>query len=262
MVHPSAVVHPKAEIGTKCDIGPFCIVGEHVVLGEGCRLVSHVVLDGHTRLGNGNVVYPFTTIGLPTQDLKYKGGTTYTQLGDNNVIREGVTINSATGEGEVTFVGSSNSILAGSHVAHNCRLGNNIVVSSAAVAGHVLVEDGAIVGGRCAIHQFCRIGKMSMIAGCAKVVQDVAPFMLVDGNPAQTVTVNKVALDRQGAPDATLNALRQTYKIMFREGLTIGNALARIEQDVPQVEEVQHFVRFVKASERGITRYDLGKRPG
>ncbi len=262
MVHPTAVVHPKAQLGANCEIGPFCVVGEHVVLGDGCRLVSHVVIDGHTRLGKGNEVYPFTTIGLRTQDLKYKGGVTYTEVGDNNVIREGVTINSATGEGEVTIVGSNNAILCGTHIGHNCRLENNIVTSGAGLAGHVLVEDGAILGGWCAVHQFCRVGKMSMIAGCAKVVQDVPPFMLVDGNPAQTLTVNKVALDRQGASEPTLNALRQAYKIMFREGLTVANALTRIEQDVAQLDEVQHFIRFVRNSERGITRYDPGKRAG
>jgi len=201
-IHPTAIVHPEAQIGDGCRIGPYCIIGENVVLGPECHLHSHVVIDGHTRVGRGNEVYPFTTIGLKTQDLKWKGGITRTELGDFNLIREGVTIHSATGDGEITNIGSHNAILCGSHIGHNTILGNHIVVSMAGVAGHVIVEDHAIVGGMCAVHQFCRVGKLAMIAGCAKVVQDVPPFMLVDGNPAETCTVNKVGLERNGVPEA------------------------------------------------------------
>jgi UDP-N-acetylglucosamine acyltransferase len=255
MVHPTAVVHPKAQIGEGCEIGPYCVIGEHVVLGPGCRLHSHVVVDGHTRLGKQNEIFPFTTVGLKTQDLKWKGGLTRTEIGDGNTFREGVTIHSATNDGEVTVIGSHNSILCGSHVGHNAVLGNHIVVSMAGVAGHVLVEDHAIVGGMCAVHQFCRVGKLSMIAGCAKVVQDVPPFMLVDGNPAETMTINKIGLERNGVSEEAQAALRSVYKIMFREGLTLANALARIERDVPQLPEVEHFLKFVKSSERGITKW-------
>jgi UDP-N-acetylglucosamine acyltransferase len=256
MVHPTAVIHPKTQLAGDCEIGPYCVIGEHVVLGPGCRLHSHVVIDGHTRLGRGNEVYPFTTIGLKTQDLKWTGGLTRTELGDYNTIREGVTIHSATSEGEVTKIGSHNNILSGSHIGHNVTMGDYIVVSMAGVAGHVVIEDHAIVGGMCAVHQFCRIGKLSMIAGCAKVVQDVPPFMLVDGNPAETCTINKVGLERNGVTEAGMTALRQVYKIAFREGLTLANALARIEQEVPVLPEVQYFVNFARASERGITKYD------
>jgi UDP-N-acetylglucosamine acyltransferase len=255
MIHPTAVVHAKAEIGDNCEIGPYCVIGEHVVLGAGCRLHAHVVVDGHTRLGNGNELFPFACIGLQTQDLKWKGGVTRVEIGDHNTFRECVTVNSATGDGEATVVGSDNHILAYSHIAHNVTLGNHVIMSNVAtLAGHVQVEDYAVVGGLAAIHQFCRLGKMSMIGGCAKVVQDAPPFMVVDGNPAEARTINKVGMERNGVPEAAQTALRLAYKILFREGLTIPNALARIEQELPPLPEVQHLVRFVRSSERGISK--------
>jgi UDP-N-acetylglucosamine acyltransferase len=255
MIHPTAVIHPKAEVGPDCEIGPYCVIGEHVVLGAKCRLHSHVVIDGHTRLGAGNEIFPFASIGLQTQDLKWKGGITRTEIGDNNTFRESVTVNSATGEGEVTKVGSDNHILAYSHVAHNVTIGNRVIMSNVAtLAGHVIVEDYAVVGGLAAIHQFCRIGKMSMIGGCSKVVQDVPPFMIVDGNPAETRTINKVGMERHGTPESAQGALRLAYKILFREGLTIPNALSRIETELPSTPEVAHLVNFVRTSERGISK--------
>ena len=253
--HSSAVVHPQAQVGDGCEIGPFCLLGEHVVLGEHCRLHSHVVIDGHTRLGRGNEIFPFASIGLKTQDLKWGGGTTFTEIGDENTFRESVTVHSATGDGGVTRIGSHNHILAYGHIAHDCQLGDHIIMSNVAtLAGHVVVEDYAVVGGLVAIHQFCRIGRMSMIGGCSKVVQDVPPFMLADGNPAETRTINKVGLERQTVPEETQAALRQAYKILFREGLTIPNALVRIEAELPASPELSHLVRFVRTSERGISK--------
>jgi UDP-N-acetylglucosamine acyltransferase len=255
MIHPTAVVHPKAQIGPDCEIGPYCVVGEHVVIGARCRLHSHVVIDGHTRLGEGNRIFPFASIGLQTQDLKWKGGLTHTEIGDHNTFREYVTVHSATGEGEATVVGSNNHILAYSHVAHNVVLGDHVIMSNVAtLAGHVVVEDYAVVGGLAAIHQFCRIGKMSIVGGCSKVVQDVPPYMLADGNPAETRTVNKVGMERNGVSEEAQSALRQAFKILFRERLTIPNALARIEQDLSPLPEVQHLVSFVRRSERGISK--------
>lgn len=254
MVHPTAVVHPKACIAEDCEIGPYCVIGEHVTLGPRCRLHSHVVVDGHTRLGSENEIFPFATIGLRTQDLKWKGGITRTEIGDRNRIREHVSIHSATGDGEATVIGSDNNILANSHVAHNVVMGNRVIVSVAVIAGHVIVEDYALLGGLCAVHQFCRVGKMSIIAGCAKVVQDVPPFMLVDGNPAETRAINKVGLERNGVAEATQTALRQAHKILFRSGLAIPNALTQIEKDLPALPEIQHLVQFVRTSQRGITK--------
>jgi UDP-N-acetylglucosamine acyltransferase len=255
MIHSTAVIHPKARVGDGCGIGPYCVIGEHVELGAGCQLHSHVVIDGHTRLGTRNEIFPFASIGLKTQDLKWKGGITRTEIGDENTFREYVTIHSATSDGGVTSVGSDNHILAYCHVAHDCQLGDHIIMSNVAtLAGHVTVGDYAVVGGLAAVHQFCRIGKMAIIGGCSKVVQDVPPFMLADGNPAETRTINKVGLERNGVSEEAIAGLRSAYKVLFREGLTIPNALAKIEKELPQLQEVLHLVQFVKSSERGISK--------
>lgn len=255
MIHPTAVIHPSAKIGSGCQIGPFCLVGEHVTIGNDCYLHSHVVIDGHTTLGTGNEIFPFASIGLKSQDLKWKGGLTRTEIGSHNTFRESVTINSATGDGEVTRIGDHNHILAYSHVAHNVTLGNRIIMSNVAtLAGHVTVEDYAVVGGLAAVHQFCRIGKMSIIGGCSKIVQDCPPYMLVDGNPGETRTVNKVGMERNGVSEHAQAILRQAFKLLFREGLTISNALNRIQAELEMVPELQHLVHFVQTSERGISK--------
>ena len=252
-IHPTAVVHAKAQIGAGCHVGPYCVIGPEVVLGERCILHSHVVIDGNTVLGEGNEVYPFATIGLKTQDLKWKGGATSTRIGDFNTIREHVTIHSATGDGECTTVGSRNNLLAGSHVAHNVVMGDRVIMSNiGTLAGHVIVEDYAVIGGLAAIHQFCRIGKMSIIGGCSKVNQDVPPFMMADGNPATTRTINKVGMTRNGVSEEAQAALKQAYRVLFRSGLTIPNALAQMEAELPQLPEVQHLIAFARASERGL----------
>jgi UDP-N-acetylglucosamine acyltransferase len=255
MIHPTAVIHPGAQIGKGCEIGPYCVIGEHVAIGEKCKLHSHIVIDGHTKLGRENEIFPFASIGLKTQDLKWKGGVTRTHIGDGNTFREYVTIHSATGDGEVTRVGSHNHILAYCHVAHNCTLGDRIIMSNVAtLAGHVTVEDHAVIGGLAAVHQFCRIGKMAMIGGCSKVVQDVPPFMIADGNPAETRTINKVGMERNGVSEKAQTALRQAYKVLFREGLTIPNALVKIEKKFSTLPEILHLINFVRASERGISK--------
>ncbi len=255
MIHPTAVVHKQAEIASDCEIGAYCVIGEHVVLGATCRLHPHVVIGGHTRLGRGNEIFPFASIGLKTQDLKWKGGVTRTEIGDNNTFREYVTVNSATNPEGVTSIGCDNHILAYSHVAHDVSIGNHVVMSNVAtLAGHIVVEDYAVIGGLAAIHQFCRIGKMAIVGGCSKVVQDVPPFMLADGNPAMTRTVNKVGMERNGVSEEAQAGLRRAFKILFREGLTIPNALARIEKKLPLLPEVQYLIEFVRTSERGISK--------
>ena len=255
MIHSSAIVHPRAQIGSGCEIGPYCVIGENVALGDGCKLHSHVIIDGHTKLGRENEIFPFASLGLNSQDLKWKGGVTRTEIGDGNTFREYVTIHSATGDGEVTRVGSHNYILAYCHIAHNVTLGSHVIMSNVAtLGGHVTVEDHVVFGGLAAVHQFCRIGKMSMIGGCSKIVQDVPPFMIVDGNPGETRTTNKVGMERHGVSEEAQNAMRHAYKILFREGLTIPNALAKIEQELPQLPEILHLLNFVRTSERGISK--------
>ena len=254
-IHPTALVHPGARIGAGCIIGPYCLVGEHVTLGDRCHLHSHVVIDGHTTLGSDNQVYPFACLGLRTQDLKYKGGLTRTEIGSDNTFREHVTVHSATADGSATRIGSHNNLLAYTHVAHDCQLGHHIIMSNVAtLAGHVTVEDHAIIGGLAAIHQFCRIGRHSMIGGCSKVVQDIPPFMIGDGNPAETRALNKVGLERHGFSAESQAALKSAFKILFRQGLTIPNALAKIEAEVARVPEIEHLLAFARASERGLTK--------
>jgi UDP-N-acetylglucosamine acyltransferase len=253
MIHSTAIVHPQAKVAQGCEVGPYCVIGEHVTLGDDCKLHSHVVIDGHTTLGRENQIFPFASIGLQTQDLKWKGGVTCTEIGDHNTFREYVTVHSATGDGEITRVGSHNHILAYCHIAHNCLVGDHVIMSNVAtLAGHVTVEDHAIIGGLVAVHQFCRVGRLAMIGGCSRIVQDVAPFMIIEGNPAQARTVNKIGLERRGVSDEAQAALRRAYKILFRDELSIPNALAKIENELPPLPEVLHLVQFIRASERGI----------
>jgi UDP-N-acetylglucosamine acyltransferase len=255
MIHSTAIVHPKAEVASSCEIGPYCVIGEHVILDDNCTLHSHVVIDGHTKIGKGNEIFPFASIGKKTQDLKWKGGVTRLEIGDRNVFREGVTIHSATDDGEATVVGSDNLLLTYVHIAHDCVLGNHIIMSGfAGLAGHVVVEDYAILGGYTAVHQFCRVGKLAMTGGCSRIPQDVPPFMIVEGNPAETRTINKIGLERNGVSNEAQTALRRAYKIIFREELSVPNALLKIEEELPPLPEVQHLVQFIRSSERGITK--------
>ncbi|MDB6131350.1 MAG: Acyl-[acyl-carrier-protein]--UDP-N-acetylglucosamine O-acyltransferase [Verrucomicrobiales bacterium] len=254
-IHPTAVIHKDANLGEDCRVGPYCIIGADVVLGNRCQLHSHVIIDGKTEIGADNEIFPFASIGLKTQDLKWKGGNTFTRIGHANTFREYVTIHSATSDGETTVVGSNNHILAYCHIAHNVQMGNHVIMSNVGtLAGHVIVEDYAVIGGLAAVHQFCRIGKMAIIGGCSKVVQDVPPFMLADGNPAETRTVNKIGMERNGVSEESQNTLRQAYKILFREGLTISNALKKIESDLPVSLEMNHLIQFVRTSQRGISK--------
>jgi len=254
-IHATAIIDPRAELGADCEIGPYCVIGPEVELGDGCRLHAHVVLEGPTVLGRRNEVFPFASIGQKTQDLKWKGGVTRLRIGDHNTFREHVTIHRATSDGDSTVVGSHNHILAYAHIAHDVQLGNHVIMSNVAtLAGHVVVEDHAVVGGLAAVHQFCRIGRLAIVGGCSKVVQDVPPFMLADGNPAVTRTVNKVGMERAKVSDEAQAALRHAHKLLFREALTVTKALERIEQDLPSLPEIQHLVAFVRASQRGLCR--------
>ena len=254
-IHPTAVIDPGAHIGAGCEIGPYCVVGAHVKLGDKCRLHSHVIMDGHTTIGAKCEFFPFACIGLKTQDLKFTGGTCYLEIGSENVFREHVTVHTATSDGGYTRIGSHGNFLAYSHIAHDCIVGDHVIFSNCGtLAGHVVVEDHAVVGGLAAIHQFCRIGTMSIIGGCSKVVQDVPPYMMADGNPAVTRGVNKVGLERNGMSEEAQRALREAYKILCRSGLTVSNALDKIQKEFPPIKEIEHFFDFCRKSERGIAR--------
>ena len=254
-IHPTAVIHERATLAEDCEIGPYCVIGEHVTLGRACHLHSHVVIDGHTEIGEANTFYPFGSIGLQTQDLKWRGGTAWTRIGDRNMFREYVTVNSATGDGGATIIGDDNSFLAYTHVAHDCQLGNHIVMSNVAtLAGHVVVEDCAIIGGLAAVHQFCRIGTISIIGGCSKVVQDVPPYMMADGNPTATRAPNKEGLRRNDVPEETQAGLKQAHRILFRENLTMANAIEKARAEIAPSPELDHLLNFIQSSERGIAK--------
>ncbi len=257
MIHPTAIVSPLAKIGNNVRIGPYCVVGAHVELGDECVLHSHVVLEGHSKFGRGNEFFPFAVIGGKTQDLKYAGEPTHLEVGDHNVFRENCTVHRGTHGGLPTRIGSHNLLLCYSHVAHECQLGDHIILSnSVGLAGHIVVEDYAIVSGCAAAHQFCRIGKHSIVGGLSKVVQDVPPFTIVDGNPASTRGLNLVGLQRRGFPDEDIRALKSAYKKLFlKKDGNLANAISSLKAthaaDTPQVA---HLIHFIENSERGVTR--------
>ncbi len=257
VIHPTAIVSPLAKLGRNLHIGPFCIVGANVEIGDNCVLHSHVVLEGHTRIGRNNEFFPFAAIGGKTQDLKYVGEPTYLEIGESNVFRENTTVHRSTHAGLPTRLGSHNLMLAYSHVAHDCQLGNHIILSnSVAMAGHVVVEDHAIVSGAAAIHQFCRIGRHSIIGGCSKINQDVPPYMIVDGNPASTRSVNLVGLQRRNFSEEDIKSIKFAYKKLFlkKDGnlaTAISSLKAMHEGDLPHVA---HLIRFIEESQRGVTR--------
>lgn len=254
-IHPTAIVSPNAKLGDQVVIGPFCFVGPDVTLGDNTRLISHVVVDGFTQLGAGCTVFPFASVGLQTQDLKYKGGRPGVSIGDNTTIRESVTINAATADGDVTRVGSHCHIMAYAHIAHDCVVGNHVIIANVGtLAGHVTVEDRVILGGLSAVHQFVRLGRNCIIGGCAKVVQDVPPFVMADGNPLRVPGLNSVGLTRAGVSEESQKALKLAHRLLYRSELGTRDALARIEAEVPQTSEVQHLVRFIRSSERGIVK--------
>lgn len=255
-IHPTAVIHPKAQIGAECEIGPYCVIGENVKLCAGCWLHSHVVLDGLTTIGKNNRFYPHACIGLQTQDLKWKAGNKcYLEIGDDNTFRESTTVHTATGDGLKTVIGSHCNFLAYSHVAHDCTVGDHVIFSNCGtIGGHVTVEDYAVVGGLAAVHQFCRIGKMVIIGGCSKVVQDIPPFMMADGNPAVCRAVNKIGMERRGVSNEVHEQIRKAFKYLFRSDDTVRNALEKIKAELPHSPDLDHLVEFVEKSERGISR--------
>jgi UDP-N-acetylglucosamine acyltransferase len=254
-IHPLAVVDPGAELGVDVAIGPFCTVGPNARLGDRVKLRSHVSVDGHATLGAGCEIWPFASIGGKTQDLKYKGGAPKLIVGENTVIRECATLNCATFDGGETRVGSKCLIMAYCHVAHDCIVGDRVIMANnATLAGHITVEDDAILGGLAAVHQFVRIGRMSILGGFTKAVKDVPPYMMADGDPLKVYGPNKVGLERHGVSPETQQALKQAYKIVFRMDLTVAQALGRIEAELAPAPEIRDFVDFIRKSERGISR--------
>ncbi|MEZ5405103.1 MAG: acyl-ACP--UDP-N-acetylglucosamine O-acyltransferase [Verrucomicrobiia bacterium] len=254
-IHSTSVVSPQAEIGDGVVIGPYCVIHDGVKLGKGCYLHSHVVIAGPTEIGEENEFYPFCSIGGRTQDLKYQEEPTYLKIGEKNCFREFVTINRGTVPGGRTVVGSFNNLLAYAHIAHDCVVGNYCIFSNnGTLAGHVIMEDYAIVGGLSAVHQFCRLGKLSIVGGCAKIVQDVPPFMIADGNPAVIRSINTVGLQRQGVGESIQQDLKQAFKWLYGGSYNTTQALDKIENEIQASEEIKHLLHFIRHSQRGIIR--------
>lgn len=254
-VHSTAVVSPGAQLGEGVEIGPYSVIGPQVTIGAGTRLMSHVVLDGRTTIGRECTVFPFASIGTQTQDLKYKGGKTYVEIADRTTVREYVTINSGTNEGEVTKVGSDCHIMAYAHVAHGSVVGNEVIMANgASLAGEVIVEDQANIGGLTGVHQFVRIGRMCFVGGMSRITQDCPPYMIVVGIPAEVPGINSVGLARRGVPDESQALLKQAYKLLYRSGLSTRQAIERIQGEVTMCPEVEYLLAFVGKSERGITK--------
>lgn len=255
MIHPSAVVHPKAVVGEGAEIGPFCVVGESVSVGARTRLLSHVIVNGHTTIGEETDIYPFCSIGAPSQDRKSHGERSYTRIGSRTVLREFVSVHRATGADEITSVGDDTLLLAYVHIAHNCRIGNHVTMSSTAqLAGHVVIEDYATVGGQSGVHQFVRIGSHAMVGGISRITRDVPPYFLVSGNPAQPYGLNTVGLQRAEFTPEILSELKECYRVLYRSGLNISQAISGLRA-VAKSEHGRHLLAFVEApSERGIVK--------
>ncbi len=256
-IHPLACIDPKAQLGENVEIGPFCVVGPDVRIGDGTHLVSNVVVDGHTTLGRDCIVHPHARIGGQTQDLKYAGGTTYVEVGDRTVLRECVSVNCGTRDGEVTRIGSDCLLMAYCHAAHGVEIGDGVIVSNGTqFAGEVKIEDKAVISGLVGVHQFVRIGTMCMVGGVQKISQDVPPYMLIDTLEGRSavVGINKVGLERRGVPEESRMALRQAHRLLCRSGLNVSDALARIEAELPPLPEIRHLVEFYRTTQRGVLR--------
>lgn len=254
-IHETAVIAPGARIDKNVEIGPYSVIGEHVQIGEGTRIGPHVVLTGWTQIGKDCKIFQGASIGEEPQDLKFKGEKSYLFIGDRTVIREGATVHRATGEGEETRIGNDCLLMALTHVAHNCVLGNNVIMSNvASVAGHVVVEDRAVIGGMAGVHQFVKIGRNAMVGGMARLAQDVVPYTIVAGYPARVAGLNSVGMSRAGITVEARRLIKHAYKILYRSGLTLSQAIEVIEQEVDSCDEVEHLLRFLRNADRGICR--------
>lgn len=256
LIHPTAIVHPKAKLGAGTKVGAFSIIGEHVQLGENCEVQEHVVMRGHTRVGDQVVIYPFSVIGAAPQHLKYANEPTTVEIGNRVTLRESVTVNCGTEFGhKTTRIGDDCFIMAYAHVAHDCVIGRGVIVANTVqIAGHVVVEDYATLGGQSAIAQHCRVGRYCYIGGGSIIRKDLCPFMLGKGNEFEVQGINAVGLSRAGFNSATLQRLKTLYKIFYLQGLTVTQATDKILTELGETDEVKVFLDFVKESKIGFAR--------
>ncbi|MBC7366695.1 MAG: acyl-ACP--UDP-N-acetylglucosamine O-acyltransferase [Undibacterium sp.] len=255
LIHPTAIIESGARLGADVEVGAYGFVGAGVQLGDGSRLHHHASVEGHTTLGAGCEVFPYACIGGKTQDLKFKGGSPGLRIGEKNVFREYVTVHAATYDGDFTVVGSRNTVLAYSHIAHDCIVGNDCVMSNGTMlAGHVIVEDHVIIGGYGGVHQFCRLGAYAVLSATAKLVQDLPPFFIADGTPAVVRAYNKVGLERNGHTAEQLDRVKQIFRILYRDGLNRTQALEKLATHAAAAtDEFQRVITFAQKSERGLT---------
>jgi UDP-N-acetylglucosamine acyltransferase len=254
--HPTAIIHPRAQVAGSVTIGPYSLIGEHVELGEGTEVMSHVVIDGHTRIGKDNRIYPWASIGLPPQDLKYAGEPTRVEIGDGNTLREFITIHRGTGESGVTRIGDHNLLMAYVHIAHDCVIGSHVVMGNAAsLAGHVEVQDFAIVEPFCGIHQFCRVGQYAFLGAYSVVNKDILPYSKMSApRPVDMYGANTIGLERRGISKEEISELQAALKLLSRSKLNTTQALEAIAAKRFRSPHVQALVDFIKTSERGVTK--------
>ena len=256
MIHQTAIIDSQAELASGVEVGPYSIIGPQVKIGRNTKIGPHVVIDGWTHIGEGCTVFQFASIGALPQDLKYKGEESWVIMGNNNTIREFVTINRGTSwsQGKTT-IGNNNFFMAYSHVAHDCKIGNHVILANAAtLAGHITIEDCAIVGGLVGVHQFVRLGCHSIIGGGSGVNKDVPPYMMANGQRAKLYGLNTTGLQRHHFSEEALTNLKKAYRIIFRSGLTLEKASDQLAHEVENSPEVKHLIHFIESSESGITR--------
>jgi UDP-N-acetylglucosamine acyltransferase len=257
LIHPTAVIHPDAELHPTVQVGAYAVIGEKVRIGSQTTIGAHAIIEGQTTIGANNQIFPGAAIGLEPQDLKYQGAASWVKIGDGNCIREYVTINRATGEGEVTQIGNNNLLMAYVHVAHNCVIADSVVIANnVALAGHVRIETQAWIGGVVGIHQFVQIGRLAMVGGLSRIVRDVLPYMLVEGNPAQVRSLNLTGLKRKGFSSTEMGELKKAFRILYRSGNSVSETLEQLEL-VCEGEPVQYLRQFMQLSvspgRRGLT---------
>lgn len=255
-IHPTAIISPDAHLEEGVEIGPYVVIGSDVKIGKNTIIGPHTVIDDYVHIGEGNRIFQFCSIGAPPQDLKFGGEKTRVIIGNFNTIREFVTIHRATtADIGVTIVGDHNLLMAYCHVAHNCKLGDRIIMSNAAtLAGHIHIEDYAIISGLTGVHQFCRLGAHCMIGGASAVVKDVPPYCIAQGNHAKLFGLNLVGLKRRDFSEKTIKAIKDAYRIIFRSDLVLEAALKKAQDEVEDIPEVNHFIKFIKESARGVCR--------
>ncbi|MBX3735858.1 MAG: acyl-ACP--UDP-N-acetylglucosamine O-acyltransferase [Candidatus Didemnitutus sp.] len=253
-IHPTAIVEPGAQLGADVTLGAYSFVGCESTIGDGTVLHHHATVEGYTVVGRQCEIYPFTCIGTKTQDLKYRGGRPGTRIGDRNVFREYTSVHAATNDGEFTTIGHDNLLLAYCHVAHDCQIGNHLIASnSVGLAGHVIVDDHVTLGAKCGVHQFCRVGSHVMVGAMSKVVQDVPPYIIADGNPAIARSINKIGLERHGFSPERLDAVKHAFRLFYRAGYNRTQALdAMSSHALAATEEFKAFLKFVTSSDRGL----------